>query len=137
VEVLRDIDLKVGASGIVAVNGANGAGKSTLLGTIAGVYPPCAGTIFLDARSLAGLPPEAIVRLGISLVPERRQIFDTPTVRDNLLLGAYHRYCATARRRAPTSPGHRRSSRHWPPCSAGWAGPSAAGNSRCWPSAAE
>jgi len=53
---------------------------------------PCAGTIALDGRPIAGLTAEAIVSRGINLVPERRQIFKTLTVRENLMLGAYHRY---------------------------------------------
>jgi branched-chain amino acid transport system ATP-binding protein len=92
VEVLHNLDLEVSAAEIVAVIGPNGAGKSTLLGTIAGVYPPYAGTITLDGRPIAGLAAEAIVRRGINLVPERRQIFSMLTVRENLVLGAYHRY---------------------------------------------
>jgi branched-chain amino acid transport system ATP-binding protein len=92
VEVLHGIDLEVRAGEILAVIGPNGAGKSTLLGTIAGVYQPCAGTIALDGRPIAGLTAEAIVSRGINLIPERRQIFKTLTVRDNLMLGAYHRY---------------------------------------------
>ena len=92
VEVLHGVDLDVRAGEILAVIGPNGAGKSTLLGTIAGVYPLSAGTIVLDGRPIAGLTAEAIVRRGINLVPERRQIFNTLTVRDNLVLGAYHRY---------------------------------------------
>ena len=91
-EVLHGVDLDVRAGEILAVIGPNGAGKSTLLGTIAGVYPLSAGTIVLDGRPIAGLTAEAIVRRGINLVPERRQIFNTLTVRDNLVLGAYHRY---------------------------------------------
>jgi branched-chain amino acid transport system ATP-binding protein len=92
VQVLRGVDLDARSGEILAVIGPNGAGKSTLMGTIAGVYPPRAGTIVLDGRSIAGLPAEAVVRLGLSLVPERRQVFNTLTVRQNLLLGGYHRY---------------------------------------------
>jgi branched-chain amino acid transport system ATP-binding protein len=92
VEVLHGIDLEVSAGEILAVIGPNGAGKSTLLGTIAGIYPPCGGTIILDGHPIAGLAAEVIVRRGINLVPERRQIFNTLTVRENLVLGAYHRY---------------------------------------------
>jgi branched-chain amino acid transport system ATP-binding protein len=92
VEVLHNLDLEVSAAEIVAVIGPNGAGKSTLLGTIAGVYPPYAGTVTLDGRPIGGLAAETIVRRGINLVPERRQIFSTLTVRENLVLGAYHRY---------------------------------------------
>jgi len=92
VEVLHGIDLEARAGAILAIIGPNGAGKSTLLGTIAGAYPAAAGAIVLDGRPITGLPAEGIVRLGISLVPERRQIFSTLTVRQNLLLGGYHRY---------------------------------------------
>ena len=92
VEVLHGIDLEARAGAILAIIGPNGAGKSTLLGTIAGAYPASAGAIVLDGRPITGLPAEEIVRLGISLVPERRQIFSTLTVRQNLLLGGYHRY---------------------------------------------
>jgi branched-chain amino acid transport system ATP-binding protein len=91
-EVLHGIDLEVRAGEVLAIIGPNGAGKSTLLGTIAGVYPARAGVILFDGRAITGLPAEAIVRLGISLVPERRQIFNTLTVRQNLILGGYHRY---------------------------------------------
>jgi len=92
VEVLHGIDLEVHAGEVLAIIGPNGAGKSTLLGTIAGVYPARAGTIALGGRPITRLPAEAVVRLGISLVPERRQVFNLLTVRENLLLGGYHRY---------------------------------------------
>jgi branched-chain amino acid transport system ATP-binding protein len=92
VQVLHGVDLDVQPGEILAIIGPNGAGKSTLMGTIAGVYPPRAGTIVFDGRPITGLPAEAIVRRGISLVPERRQVFNTLTVRQNLVLGGYHRY---------------------------------------------
>ncbi|HET9001578.1 MAG TPA: ABC transporter ATP-binding protein [bacterium] len=92
VQVLHGIDLDVRPQEILAIIGPNGAGKSTLLGTIAGVYPPRAGAIIFDGRPITGTAAEAIVRLGISLVPERRQVFNTLTVRHNLVLGGYHRY---------------------------------------------
>jgi branched-chain amino acid transport system ATP-binding protein len=92
VEVLHGIDLEVRPGEVLAIIGPNGAGKSTLLGTIAGIFIPRVGAIVLDGRPIAGLSAEAVVRLGVSLVPERRQIFNTLTVRDNLLLGGYHRY---------------------------------------------
>ena len=92
VQVLHGVDLDVRPGEILAIIGPNGAGKSTLMGTIAGVYPPHAGTIALDGHPIAGISAEAIVRLGISLVPERRQVFSTLTVRQNLILGGYHRY---------------------------------------------
>lgn len=92
VEVLHGVDLEVHGGEVVALLGPNGAGKSTLLGTIAGIFPPAAGRVLLAGRPIGGRPAEEIVRLGLCLVPERRQIFHTLTVRENLVLGAYHRY---------------------------------------------
>ena len=90
-EVLHGVDLELISGEILALIGPNGAGKSTLLGAIAGVHPPAAGRITLAGALLGGRPAEEIVARGICLVPERRQIFSTLTVRENLLLGAYHR----------------------------------------------
>ncbi len=91
-QVLHGIDLDVLTGEVVALIGPNGAGKSTLLGTLAGVFPPTAGSICLAGRDLTGRPAEEIVRAGLCLVPERRQIFNRLTVRENLILGGYHRY---------------------------------------------
>jgi branched-chain amino acid transport system ATP-binding protein len=98
IQALREVSLRVTEGEIVAVIGSNGAGKSTLLNTICGMIPARGGRILFSGRSLAGLPPEKIVRLGISQVPERRQIFSTMSVMDNLILGAYHRYRRDGRR---------------------------------------
>jgi branched-chain amino acid transport system ATP-binding protein len=92
IQALREVSLHVTEGEIVAVIGSNGAGKSTLLNTISGLIPARGGRVLFDGRSIAGLAPEKIVRLGISQVPERRQIFSTMSVMDNLILGAYHRY---------------------------------------------
>lgn len=92
VQALRGLSLQVSEGEMVAVLGANGAGKSTLLGALAGLYRPKKGDILLNGKSISGKPPEYMVRQGISLVPERREIFNTLSVLDNLLLGAYHRY---------------------------------------------
>ncbi len=92
IEVLHGIDLDVRAGEIVAVIGPNGAGKSTLLGTIAGVFPPAGGRVRLAGHDLGRRAAEEIVRMGVCLVPERRQIWSGLTVRQNLLLGGYHRY---------------------------------------------
>jgi branched-chain amino acid transport system ATP-binding protein len=92
VEVLRGIDLEVQPGEALALIGPNGAGKSTLLGTIAGLYPPAAGRVRLGGRDITGRPAEEIVRLGLSLVPERRQVWAGLSVREHLLLGGYHRY---------------------------------------------
>ncbi|MEW6457963.1 MAG: ABC transporter ATP-binding protein [Bacillota bacterium] len=94
IRVLNGLTFSVSAGEIVAVLGANGAGKSTLVGTLAGLYPPSAGEITFQNQTLTGRPPEAVVHAGISLVPEHRQLFGGLSVRDNLILGAYHRYRA-------------------------------------------
>ncbi len=92
IRALQDVSLDVHAGEIVALIGANGAGKSTLLNTISGLLAPRRGQIVFQGKNIAGRPAESIVRLGISLVPERRQVFSTLSVQDNLLLGAYQRY---------------------------------------------
>jgi branched-chain amino acid transport system ATP-binding protein len=92
VEILHGIDLDVYPGEVVALIGPNGAGKSTLLGTLAGIFPPVAGRVVLAGHPITGRPAEEVVRLGLCLVPERRQIFNTLTVSQNLVLGAYHRY---------------------------------------------
>jgi branched-chain amino acid transport system ATP-binding protein len=92
IQALREVSLTVAEGEIVAVIGSNGAGKSTLLNTISGMIPSRSGRIEFDGTPVAGLRPDRIVRLGISQVPERRQIFSTMSVMDNLILGAYHRY---------------------------------------------
>lgn len=92
IEVLHGLTMTVEAEEIVAVIGANGAGKSTFLGTLAGLYRPTGGTVKLSGLQITGAGAEKAVQLGISLVPERRQVFAGLSVYDNLLLGAYHRY---------------------------------------------
>jgi branched-chain amino acid transport system ATP-binding protein len=89
VAALRDVSLDVRAGELVALIGANGAGKSTLLRTIAGLMAPTAGRVALEGRDVTGQPPEAILRAGIALVPERRRVFADLTVLDNLELGGY------------------------------------------------
>ena len=90
-EILRGVDLTVGAGEIVAVLGANGAGKSTLNRTISGITPAWLGSIRFDAREIARDRPAAIVAQGLIHVPEGRRIFPNMTVRENLDLGAYRR----------------------------------------------
>ncbi len=92
IQALKDISLEVAEGEIVAVIGPNGAGKTTLLNTISGLVPARHGQITFDGRPITNLSPEKIVRLGINHVPERRQVFATMSVLDNLILGAYHRY---------------------------------------------
>src|SRR5512137_1382259 len=91
---LKNISLHVSAGEIVALIGANGAGKTTILNTISAVTPPVNGEIQFEGNVINGLSPDGIVRLGISQVPEGRQIFKPLSVDDNLDLGAYLRYRA-------------------------------------------
>ena len=91
VQVLFDVSVAVGTGEIVALLGANGAGKSTLLATIAGLLAPMSGVIELNGSSIAGRSAHTVVRDGIALVPERRDLFLEMTVAENLELGAYLR----------------------------------------------
>jgi branched-chain amino acid transport system ATP-binding protein len=88
---IRGISLQVPAGKIVTVLGANGAGKTTILKTIAGLLDPAKGRVIFDGREIQRRQPDELVRLGISLVPEGRQIFPLLTVRENLEIGAYLR----------------------------------------------
>ena len=97
-EILRGIDLVVGAGDIVAVLGSNGAGKSTLNLAISGLVPARAGSIEFDGRLIHDATPAAIVAAGLVHVPEGRRIFPNMSVADNLDLGSYRR--ASAQRAA-------------------------------------
>jgi branched-chain amino acid transport system ATP-binding protein len=88
---LIDVNLMMKKGEIVSVIGANGAGKSTLLKSIVGLCPLYSGRIFFQGIDISRSYTERIVRLGISLVPEGRQLFGPMTVMDNLMLGAYSR----------------------------------------------
>jgi len=92
IQALNNVHLQVGEGEIVAIIGANGAGKTTLLNTICGVHPSREGKVIFCDRDITRIAAERIVRLGISHVPERRQVFGTMSTLDNLILGAYHRY---------------------------------------------
>lgn len=89
VTALSKVDLEVKTGEIVCLLGVNGAGKTTLLSAIAGLMRPIAGRVLVDGKDISGLRPEEVVRGGVVLVPEGRQIFPSLSVRDNLLLGAY------------------------------------------------
>jgi ABC-type lipopolysaccharide export system ATPase subunit len=69
---------------VVVLAGPNGAGKSTLMRVIAGIHPPAKGKLLFSSQNIAGLSPEEILRLGVGLVPEGRQIFAPLSVLDNL-----------------------------------------------------
>jgi branched-chain amino acid transport system ATP-binding protein len=94
--VLRGVTLEVRSGEIVCLLGGNASGKSTTMKTILGVVRPRAGRVEFEGERIDGLPTEAIVRRGISLVPEARRIFARMTVWENLTMGAYTRRHAPA-----------------------------------------
>ena len=100
VHALKNISLHLSAREIVALIGANGAGKTTILNTLSGVTPPASGSIQFEGEGVNGLAPDRIVKIGISQVPEGRQVFKGLTVADNLELGAYLRFRSRADRNA-------------------------------------
>ena len=85
------LDLAVNDGEIVTLVGVNGAGKSSTIRAICGVETPAAGRIEFAGQRLDRLPAHRIMALGVAHVPEGRQIFTNMTLRENLLLGAYHR----------------------------------------------
>jgi branched-chain amino acid transport system ATP-binding protein len=87
VPAVRGIDLTVGRGEIVGLVGPNGAGKSSTLHAIMGAAPSSRGDVRLYGRSLRGLSPERVARLGVALVPEGRHIYSSLTVEENLRLG--------------------------------------------------
>jgi len=91
IKVLKGVSLHIDQGEIVALIGANGAGKTTLMSTISGLLRPQSGEIKFEGQDIIKFPPDKIVKLGISLVPEGRQIFAPLTVLENLELGAYLR----------------------------------------------
>lgn len=88
VAALRGIDLDLDAGQTLSLCGPNGAGKSTLMKALAGWLQPHAGRIIFDGQAVSGCAPEALAALGLSLVPEGRQVFGALTVLENLRVGA-------------------------------------------------
>jgi branched-chain amino acid transport system ATP-binding protein len=86
ITVLHGVDLAVEQGQVVALLGPNGAGKTTLLTVAAGVHPPSAGRLLLGGRDATGIPPRALARAGVCLVPQGRGVFPNLSVRDNLLM---------------------------------------------------
>jgi len=84
VEVLRGIDLDIGAGEIVAVLGSNGAGKSTLNNTVCGLCPSFSGRVAFEGRDITRAGHADIVAAGLIQVPEGRRIFSDLTVRENI-----------------------------------------------------
>jgi branched-chain amino acid transport system ATP-binding protein len=92
IEALKDINIEVKQGEIVCLIGSNGAGKSTTLMTISGILKPSSGSIQFEGKTINGIPPHRIVKMGISQVPEGRRIFPKLTVKENLEMGAYSKF---------------------------------------------
>ncbi len=92
VRALHGVSLEVNEGELVALLGVNGAGKSTTLKSIMGVLRPVKGTVTFLGQEITNRKPEVIVKRGVSLVPEGRDIFGTLTVEENLRLGAFSSY---------------------------------------------
>lgn len=92
IQALKGVTLEVREGEIVSVLGANGAGKSTLLMSISGILHARQGQIMFEGKEITRHSASSIVRLGISQVPEGREIFKSLTTLDNLRMGTYHHY---------------------------------------------
>ncbi|WP_409334207.1 ABC transporter ATP-binding protein [Bradyrhizobium manausense] len=88
---IRGASFDVPQGEIVTILGANGAGKTTILKTISGIMDPQKGSVSYQGREIQKMDPDRVVGLGISLVPEGRELFPFLSVRDNLKVGAYTR----------------------------------------------
>lgn len=91
IQVLWDITVKIGEGEIVALAGSNGAGKTTLMRSLVGLLRLQSGEILFRSRSISDLQSQDRVKLGISMVPEGREIFHAMTVEENLRMGAFTR----------------------------------------------
>jgi branched-chain amino acid transport system ATP-binding protein len=89
VQILRDVTIQIQEKEIVSVIGPNGAGKTTLVKTIMGLLHPQSGKIQFKGKNIEKLPPYEIVKNGLAMIPEGREIFPTMTIEENLQLGAY------------------------------------------------
>jgi len=91
IQALRGISLEIKEKEIVTLVGSNGAGKTTLLKTICGLIKPNKGSVTFYDKEITNINPHEIVKLGISMSPEGRQVFPKMTVEENLELGAFTR----------------------------------------------
>jgi branched-chain amino acid transport system ATP-binding protein len=110
-QVISGLDLHVDEDEIVSVIGPNGAGKTTLFNLITGVYSPDHGEILLEGRSLLGLPPHQITRLGVARTFQTLRLFLNMTVKENVMAAAYGRTRAGVLRSILRTPGMRREER--------------------------
>jgi len=91
IAAIRGVSFDVPKGAIVTILGANGAGKSTVLKTVFGLMDPQKGSVAFEGRQVQGMDPDKVMRLGMSLVPEGREVFPFLSVRENLDMGAYTR----------------------------------------------
>jgi len=91
IQALKDVSIQISEGEIITLIGANGAGKSTTLMSICGIVPPRSGEVLFMGQPIQALPPNDIVALGISQVPEGRRIFPFLSVAENLDMGAFLR----------------------------------------------
>jgi ABC-type branched-subunit amino acid transport system ATPase component len=110
-QVIDHLDLHVDEGEIVSVIGPNGAGKTTLFNVITGIYRPDHGEILLDGRSLVGLPPHQITKLGVARTFQTLRLFLNMTVKENVMAAAYGRTRAGVFRSILRTPGMRREER--------------------------
>ena len=91
IHAIRDVSFTVDQGEVIALIGANGAGKTTILHTVTGLLAPKSGKVLFEGKEITHMPGHAIVRLGMSHVPEGRRVFADLSVYENLKLGAYTR----------------------------------------------
>jgi branched-chain amino acid transport system ATP-binding protein len=89
VQILRGVSFNVEEKEIVSIIGPNGAGKTTLVKTVMGFLKPQTGTIKFKGENIEKTPTYNIVKKGITMIPEGREIFPRMTVEENIMLGAY------------------------------------------------
>lgn len=90
-QVLWDVSMQASAGQVIAVLGPNGSGKSTILKAIMGLAPVHSGKVFLDGENITNRPAHEMIERGMSMVLERRRLFNSMTVYENVMLGAYHK----------------------------------------------
>jgi branched-chain amino acid transport system ATP-binding protein len=91
INAIRGVSFDVPKGSVVTILGANGAGKTTVLKTVSGVLDPQKGTVVFEGREIQRMDPDKVMRLGMSHVPEGREVFPFLSVRENLAMGAYTR----------------------------------------------
>ena len=89
VEIIKQVSFEVNQGEVVVIIGANGAGKTTIMKTVTGLLKPTQGEILFEGQTISRTPAEKIVKLGLAMCPEGRQVFPQHTVYENLVLGGY------------------------------------------------